>query len=106
MENIKYTYKLEWRGITIKICFEPDCTGGIYTSVYGYPLAHLTLESIEPEKAPLPMTNTGFISDFFAASEMDGYDSTISYVQHWLDETAKSSEWTELQEKSKQMSFF
>lgn len=99
MKNITtYTYKLEWRGITIEISYAPR--------YFSDSLAHLDIRSINPEKAVLPFTETGCRSHFFPTEEMLAYDSPVEYVQAWLDEAAKSKDWIELQEKSKQMSFF
>ena len=51
------THRLEWNGITIDVQYCPswlDC----YEEIYGNPLAHLTIEAVDPERAPLLVTGT------------------------------------------------
>ncbi len=105
MEKIIHTYELEWNCIKIEINFEPEAFS-FYTETYGYPLAHLEVRSIQPEKAPLPFTGTGYRSHFFNPTQIKEFNDPVSYVRQWLDESAKSKDWIDLQESLNQMSLF
>ena len=58
-ERIIETYQIEWRGIAIEIRYAPSWSNA-YLEVYGEPLAHLEVDSIEPVRAELPITETGY----------------------------------------------
>jgi len=49
------TYKIHWQGIDLEARYAPDKWGFI---------AHLEIESINPPRSPLLMTETGYRSHF------------------------------------------
>jgi hypothetical protein len=50
---------LVWNGIRIEIrCCQSWSES--YERIYGHPLAHLEIDAIDPERAPLPVTETGY----------------------------------------------
>jgi hypothetical protein len=99
------TYTFEWNGIRIAVRFCPRWLG-FYERVYGYPLAHLEIESIEPARAPLPMTQTGYRSHFTRADEIEAHGGPAAFVRAWLAEAAKDPEWMASVESRKQLSLF
>ena len=40
------------------------------SEIYGEPVAHLELRSLDPEEATLPVNETGYRSHFLSASEV------------------------------------
>ena len=98
MNKITHNYELEWNGILIEISYSPNYFGDI--------IANLDIKTIAPEKSKLPITSTGYRSHFLQDTEMQSFDSPVSYVREWLDEAAKSKEWIELQESLNQLSLF
>jgi len=58
-------------------------------------IAHLEIRSIEPLRAPLPMTETGYRSHFHPMGmiERDFGGDVIAAVTNWLDEAAQCPEW-------------
>ena len=55
------THTLLWNGIRIEIRYCPSWSES-YECVYGHPLAHLEIETIDPARTPLPVTQTGYRS--------------------------------------------
>ncbi len=54
------TQYLSWQGIQIEIRFNATRFDLGYSS--NEPMAHLEIRTIDPPRAPLPMTNTGYRS--------------------------------------------
>lgn len=91
-------YQFTWRGIRIEVIYCPLKWGMS---------AHLQIRSIEPEGAPLPITETGYRSHFHTPGtvEANGGD-VLAQVRAWLDEEAKSKRWRELDAASRQGEFW
>jgi len=99
------THRLQWNGITIDVQYCRswlDC----YEEIYGYPLAHLTIEAIDPERAPLPITETGFRSHFTRPDEIAAAGGPVAFVRTALDEAAQASAWIDREAAARQMSLF
>lgn len=97
------THRLDWNGIMIDVQYCRswlDC----YEEIYGYPLAHLMIEAIDPERAPLPITKTGFRSHFTRPDEIDTAGGPVAFVRAVLDEAAKEPAWQEREVAARQMS--
>ena len=93
-------YKLHWRGIDIEAGYDLEsCCSGF---------SHLELRSINPPRAKLPMTETGYRSHFhpIGTIETDFDGNVIASVIDWLDKEAKSKEWQKHIENSKQLALF
>ena len=61
---------------------------------------------VSPERAPLPITETGYRSHFTPRAAMDGYDSAEAFVEAWLDHESRSPEWKAFDQANKQLSLF
>jgi hypothetical protein len=66
--NITYGM-IEWRGITIAVTLEKQAF-----------VDHLAIETLEPLRAPLPITETGCPEE---------------YVTAWLDSAARGQRWAD-----------
>ena len=58
-------YQLVWKNITIAITHTKKWCGG--------DIDHIEVKSISPEKAPLPITETGYRSHFHHVDSRTGY---------------------------------
>lgn len=113
------THTLEWNGIRIEIRYCPSWSES-YERIYGYPLAHLEIEAIDPARTPLPVTETGYRSLFTRADlieEMQKPERSegafcrdepgpVAFARAWLDEAAKDPKWIEREAARKQLSLF
>lgn len=92
------THRFTWQGILIEVVYDPlkwDVT------------AHLEVRSIKPERAPLPITETGYLSYFHEPGTVEQNDGTlVEQVLWWLDERAKSKAWIKYVEASRQGELF
>jgi len=98
MEQQPQVYRFTWRGIEIEATYSPVQWGVI---------AHLEIRSIEPPRAPLPITETGYKSHFHDCGtvEANGGD-VVAQVTAWLDEDATKPAWRAYVAKSRQGELF
>ena len=94
--------RTHWNGIEIEIRWNPDYL--VYDDKRH--ATHLEVVSVSPERAPLPITETGYRSRFMPISDMEGYDSPEAFVEAWLDYASRSPEWKALEAASRQLSLF
>lgn len=94
----KQIHRFTWRGIEIE---------ARYTPLQWKVIAHLEIESVAPERAPLPITETGYRSHFHQPGtvEANGGD-VVAQVTAWLDEEAGKPEWKRHVESCRQFSLF
>lgn len=90
---------IDWRGVLIEISYEPRWMDDAI-------IAHLELRTIAPEGAPIPVTETGYRSDFIAQGNVEGMGGPIPYVLAWLEHEAKRSGWAEIEASARQYSLF
>ena len=64
---------IQWQGLLIEIRYCRSWCDS-YEEIFGYPLSHLEIETIQPAKAPLPMTETGYRSYFTTADDLEAAD--------------------------------
>lgn len=93
--------EITWNNIAITIEYNPDYSGA-YREFNGYGLAHVQLKA----DRPLPVSETGYKSQFIAEPLVAEYGGAIAFVTAMLDEAAKSPEWKKIQEKYMQPSLF
>lgn len=78
-------YQIEWNGIEIGIKYEP---------MLWNVTSHLEVQSLMPERAPLPITETGYRSHFMPIGTVEAeYASPFDFVRAWLDHEARSNDW-------------
>jgi len=103
--DVEQRFEFEWCGISIEIYYVQSFSKAYYDAL-GYPLSHLSIESVSPKRVPLPITETGYLSDFIQGSELRDYDNPCDYVKAWLDHAVESPEWIQQQASQNQMSLF
>lgn len=92
------TYRFHWQGIEIE---------AVYTPLKWKTIAHLEVRSITPENAPLPITETGYRSNFHQPGTIEGLGGdVVAQVIAWLDEEAAKPAWRTYVEASRQGSLF
>lgn len=80
-------YALPWRGIDVRIVYQPHAMGPA-----DCPYAHLEVMTDKP-RAPLPMSETGYQSLFLPFGTIEQHGGPVAYVTRWLDHAAKSAAW-------------
>jgi len=88
-----------WEGTTIRVKYEPNWLGGGNT-------AHLELHVLDPEGAPLPVTDTGYRSHFLCCGIVEECGGPSAYVRNWLDEAGRAPEWRRMVDRRRQLSLF
>ncbi|MDE3767575.1 hypothetical protein [Sinorhizobium meliloti] len=96
------THNIVWRGIAIEITYEAQWLG----SDGPYSMAHLAITALAPERAALPITETGYRSHFANAEDIEADGGPVAFVTAWLDHAAESKGWKDSQEKARQLSLF
>lgn len=98
MEQHPQIHRFLWQGIEIEATYWPSKWGTT---------AHLEIRSIRPERAPLPITETGYRSHFHPCGtvEANGAD-VVAQVTAWLDEEAAKPAWRRYVGASRQLSLF
>ena len=90
---------IDWQGITLSVTYEENAFGLTW-------VADMEIRSINPEKAPLPITNTGYRSHFPHPDNVKEAGGADAYVIAWLEEAAKSPEWCNRKTAPNQLSLF
>ena len=98
-------HRLDWRGITIQIDYRP-CWLFSTRRIYGYDLAHLAITSIDPDRARLPITETGYRSHFTDRAGIEAAGGPAAYVAEALDTAARSPGWLRHEAESRQSDLF
>lgn len=97
-------HEIVWNGVKIAISYEPRWLN--LDDDYGLDTAHLEIEAIAPERAPLPITETGYRSHFTTANAVAAMGGPVALVRTWLDEEAANPAWRQYVRASRQMSLF
>lgn len=83
---------IEWQGIEIKIDQHRFFGDAGITGI--------TVESVKPEKEPLPITETGFKSLHIPIDNVRHYGGAESYIIQYLDHEAAKPEWAKTQKRN------
>ncbi len=67
---------------------------------------HIEIEAIEPKRAVLPITETGYRSHFIKSDEVDRSGGVRRFVTDWLASAAASKPWQRSQQAAKQGDLF
>ena len=97
-------HALHWQGVDLEISYEASWRGMDPAREFATP--HLTVTANRPERARLPISETGFRSHFVHADEVAEGGGPVAYVQAWLDYMAQSREWVAYEQASRQLSLF
>jgi hypothetical protein len=67
---------------------------------------HVEVESIAPKRAPLPITETGYLSNFIDALELINAGGPVTWIKSWLDREAGGKAWRTRQQARQQGDLF
>ncbi len=101
----KERFNLTWHGIQIEITYTPD-TSPAFRHSYGRALDHLEVRSLAPAREPLPITETGYLSQFYARNVIEEGGGPAALVLAWLDHFAQSPVWQAKQISRQQLDLF
>lgn len=96
---------IDWRGYRIEVAYCRSWSPS-FEGIYGCAMSHIEVRTIEPERAPLPITETGYRSHFIHEPVVAEYGGAEAIIRMMLDEAANSREWIEREQNSKQLSLF
>ena len=66
----------------------------------------MQIESIAHWRAPLPITETGYLSWFTAPALVQESDGPVASVLQWLDADASGLAWAQAESDRQQLSLF
>ena len=98
------THHASWNGIQLAITWEPNWLS--IGEELGWDTAHLQVEAIAPERAMLPITETGYRSHFTNAATVADMGGPVAFVRTWLDQEAASPAWRAQEAASRQFALF
>jgi hypothetical protein len=81
-----------WEGLTILLSYEPDWMG-LGGRGIGALLAHLELQVVAPRGAPMPLSDTGYWSEFFEPVEAVDDDTPRALALALLTEFSDTQTW-------------
>ena len=96
-------FRIVWNGIAIDIRWEPQWLN--LTSL-GHDTAHLEIESIAPERAHLPITETGYRSHFTSSDTVAAYGGPVAFVEAWLETESQAPDWRREEQERRQLTLF
>lgn len=98
MSQHPQVHRFTWRGIGIEAIYVPVKWGVI---------AHLEIHTIQPPRAPLPITETGYLSHFHPCGSIEAKGGdVVAQIMAWLDEEAAKPAWRHYVEASRQGELF
>jgi hypothetical protein len=72
--------QLEQRGVTNALTYDPDWSN--LSAIHpDYVQAHITPKVAKPERAPLPVTETGYLSHFLSPDEVEVAGGLKTFIQ-------------------------
>ncbi len=98
-------HEITWNSIQMEITYRPD-TSPAFRKSYGRPLDHLEVRSLAPEREPLPITETGYLSQFYARNVIEEGGGPAALVLAWLEYFAQSPIWKAQQISRQQLDLF
>ncbi|MGE0853599.1 MAG: hypothetical protein AB7O44_28965 [Hyphomicrobiaceae bacterium] len=103
MNTSIFTQRMDWHGITIEVSWEP---AWLSRPEDAYNVGHLQITSVAPERAPLPLTETGYRSLFINPEHVTAEGGPLGFLRAWLDCEAQSPRWRAHEQASRQLALF
>lgn len=99
------TTNIVWQGIQIAVSYEANWLN-MGEAPGRCDVAHLQVETLAPEGARLPITETGYRSHFTSSATIDAFGGPAAFVEAWLEEESQRPQWRLWQDQSRQMTLF
>lgn len=96
---------LKWRSYVIQVDFTKSYSRA-FEEVYGYPMSHVEIRTVEPDLAPLPVSDTGYRSIFITLPKIENLGGVKTMITDYLDDAARNKSWKEQEEKARQYDLF
>lgn len=90
------TSQIVWDGIVVEITYHKRRWRSDFDHI----------ELLSKDRHVLRVTETGYRSHFLPEGIVEEYGGPDAYVSAWLDQEAKSSDWSKRKEAERQMSLF
>ncbi|OWU69956.1 hypothetical protein [Phaeobacter sp. 22II1-1F12B] len=90
-----------WEGIPLQITWNPTW---VELPHLDFATAHLEVRSETGE--PLPISETGYRSNFLPRDAVEEYGGPVEYVTAWLGHEASKTEWQKYVQERRQLSLF
>jgi hypothetical protein len=100
------TSSITWQGITIEVSYEPSWLSTTGDDDKAWRSAHLQIRAISPDRAKLPITETGYRSHFIDREEVEAAGGPGAYNNDWLNYAAQSESWKDQVAASRQLDLF
>ncbi len=98
-----FSQRINWNSITLEVTWEPTW---LSLPESRYAVGHLQLRSIAPNRAPLPVTETGYRSLFINPQDVMNEGGPLAFACAWLDCEARNPSWRAQQESARQLALF
>lgn len=95
----------EWNGIQIEIRYQP-CWFLVLRRRYGYDMSRMEIRSIDPERVPLPITDTGYTSRIIERTEIEEAGGPAEFVLQEIALVEQSPEYQAKLEAARQGDLF
>jgi hypothetical protein len=93
----QHVHRLTWRHARLEVRHTPN-----YMGLGGH---HIEVVVRAPKDAPIPITATGYRSQFVESKELKSAGGAAPYVQAWLDREAREKAWQAIEFKWRQLEF-
>ncbi len=98
MSSASQNYHLIWQDIEIEVTYKP---------LEFDMIAWLEIKSVVPKAAPLPITETGYLSHYHQPGHIEAQGGdVIAFVTAWLDKEASTPQWQKYSEAIRQYDLF
>jgi len=91
----QHTHRLTWRHARLEVRHTLN-----YMGLGG---DHIEVVVRAPKGAPIPITQTGYRSEFLEHHELKSAGGAVAYVQAWLDREAREKAWQAVEFKWRQL---
>jgi hypothetical protein len=95
-------YELDWRGIQVRVTYEPDAFGAA-GDLHHY--SHLQVSNAR-HRQPLPMSETGYKSHHLPQGEVEAGGGPVAYVSRWLETASRKPAWKAMEQERRQGCLF
>ena len=101
----KDVFILNWKDYKIEVTYVKSKYRSFEKS-YGYGMSHIEIYCVKPDRAPLPITNTGYRSIFIAQPQLEELGGVETMLINALDDAAKKKSWKEIEANARQYCLF
>ena len=97
-KSITTTHKLVWRHVICRVRHTPN-----YISK-GW--SHIEIIVLTPKCAPLPITQTGYLSHFLDEEHLATAGGPVAFFLDWIEREARTKQWAKAEFKWRQLELF